>query len=109
MGEVKMGANSEARWKQRGERENNERHALRGMIEGASLPRGPRGTVQPPLTNHRRSYVRLWLRVNAAEYESATELAEAANAALRLPDDCLDDHTHWIWDEAAEAMEGRDG
>jgi hypothetical protein len=33
------------------------------------------------------------MHVNANEYDSATELAEAANVALRLPADCLDDET----------------
>ena len=46
------------------------------------------------------------MRHNAEQYETATELAEAANAVFRLPDGGgLDDETHWVWDEAIEAMD----
>jgi len=45
------------------------------------------------------------MRHNAEHYETATELAEAANAVFRLPDGGLDDETHWVWDEAAEAID----
>ena len=100
-----MSARSEARWKARGQAENNERNALIGMIEGTALTRKPRAAIQASPRNHNRAYVRQWMNANANEYESATELAEAANAALRLPVNCLDDETHWIWDEALNAME----
>lgn len=43
----------------------------------------------------------------AEHYETATELAEAANAVFRLPDGGLDDESHWVWDEAAEAIDDR--
>ena len=46
-----------------------------------------------------------WMRRNAQEFETATELAEAANAALRLPPDAMDDECHWVWEEALSALE----
>lgn len=100
-----MSARSEARWKKRVQAENNERDALIGMIEAAALTRTPRAAIPALPRNHNRAYVRQWMNANANEYTSATELAEAANAALRLPADCLDDETHWIWEEALNAME----
>lgn len=40
---------------------------------------------------------------NSHDYSNATELAEAANIAFDLPGEGLDDETHWVWDEAADA------
>ncbi len=48
------------------------------------------------------------MRRNAHEYECATMLAEAANAALDLPPGAMDDEVHWIWDEAVDAIEWAD-
>jgi hypothetical protein len=45
------------------------------------------------------------MRHNAIHYDTATELAETANAIFRLPGDGLDDENHWVWDEAAEAID----
>ncbi len=59
--------------------------------------------IPPP--SARRRDVRRWMQHNADDYESATELAEAANAVFRLPDGGLDNETHWVWDEAAEAID----
>ena len=58
-----------------------------------------------PAQSVRRRDVRTWMQNNAEHYETATELAETANAVFRLPDCVLDDETHWIWDEAAEAID----
>jgi hypothetical protein len=52
-----------------------------------------------------RKEVKKWLKENAADYESATELAEAANCEFDLPEDGLDDETHWIWDDVMDAFE----
>ena len=105
-----MSVQSEQRWKRRGQRENNEQAALAGMITGLGLPRSPRVVVAAETTrNHTRAYVRQWMAANAADYDGYTALAEAANAALRLPEDCLDDETHWIWDEALLAIEREEG
>lgn len=45
------------------------------------------------------------MRRNAYDFECATTLAEAANAALDLPDEAMDDDTHWVWDEASAAID----
>jgi hypothetical protein len=75
------------------------------LFEAASMERGPRPpAVKPPATARRRD-VRRWMQHNAGDYDTATALAEAANAVFRLPDGGLDCETHWIWDEAAEAIE----
>lgn len=52
-----------------------------------------------------RQQVCNWMRLNAEHYETATALAEAANVALALPCDAMDDPGHWIWDEAFNALE----
>lgn len=41
---------------------------------------------------------------NAQDYESATAIAEGANAALDLPNGAMDDPEHWVWDEAVRAL-----
>jgi len=61
--------------------------------------------VIPPPPSARRRDVRAWMIHNAEYYGTVTELAEAANAIFRLPDGGLDDETHWVWDEAAEAIQ----
>ena len=104
-----MSVQSEQRWKRRGQRENNEQAALAGMVAGLGLPRSPRVAAATTTRNHTRAYVRQWMAAHAAEYDGCTALAEGANAALRLPADCLDDETHWIWDEAFRAMDRIEG
>lgn len=44
------------------------------------------------------------MRNNADGFGSATQLAEAANAALELPPGAMDDETHWVWEEALAAL-----
>lgn len=85
--------------------EGQKRFDLIRQIEAAHMPRGPRLPVVPPPPAARRRDVRRWMQHNAADYNTATELAEAANAIFRLPDGGLDSETHWVWDEAAEAIE----
>lgn len=105
-----MSVQSEQRWKRRGQRENNEQAALAGMIAGLGLHRSPRVAAATTTRNHTRAYVRQWMAAHAAEYgDGYTALAEGANASLRLPEDCLDDETHWIWDEALLAIEREGG
>lgn len=49
--------------------------------------------------------VRNWMRRNADEYQTATELAEAAAAAFDFHGgDPLTEETHWIWDLAADLV-----
>jgi hypothetical protein len=45
------------------------------------------------------------MRRNVEGFESATELAEAANAALSLPAGAMDDDGHWVWEEALSAID----
>lgn len=72
-------------------------------VEAACMVRGTKNHVISPPPIARRRDVRAWMRHNSEHYETATELAEAANAVFRLPDYVLNDETHWIWDEAYEA------
>lgn len=51
-----------------------------------------------------RASVRAWMRNAAGDYDTATALAEGANAALELPAGAMDDESHWIWDEAIKAI-----
>ena len=74
-------------------------------VEAACMVRGPRPAIVPPPPNHARRQVRSWMRRNAEGFETATELAEAANAALRLPPEAMDDEGHWVWEEALSALE----
>ena len=76
-------------------------------IEAAFMERKDRKESVKPEPFASRRQVRSWMRSNADDYESMTELAEAANAVLRIQDGALDDESHWIWDEAYEAMHER--
>lgn len=51
-----------------------------------------------------RASVRAWMRAAADDYDTATALAEGANAALELPAGAMDDESHWIWEEAIKAI-----
>lgn len=73
-------------------------------IEAATMERKPRPCVIPPKPNANRRQVRSWMRNNADGFGSATQLAEAANAALELPPGAMDDETHWVWEEALAAF-----
>ncbi len=74
-------------------------------VEAACMVRGPRPAIVPPPPNHERRQVRSWMRRNAEGFETATELAEAANVALDLPVGAMDDGGHWVWEEALSALE----
>ena len=99
-------ARKENRWKRNVQATNDSESARRRELEAATMVRGPRKPAIPPPPSARRRDVRLWMRKNAEHYETATELAEAANSVFRLPDGGLDDETHWVWDEAIEAIPG---
>lgn len=100
-----MGVAQENRCKRRLIEQGNAVTDARRIIEAATMVRKPRLPVAPPaaITLPSRRAVRSWMRNNAAEYETATALAEGANAALDLPQNWLDDEAHWVWDEAAMA------
>lgn len=75
-------------------------------IEAAFMPRQPRIPAPPATaTVASRAQVRAWMRREASAYDTATALAEAANIALDLPPGAMDDETHWVWEEAMQAVE----
>ena len=74
-------------------------------IEAATMERKPRRAAIPPQPNASRRQVRSWMRRNADGFDTATQLAEAANAALDLPPGAMDDETHWVWEEAISALD----
>ena len=78
------------------------------LIDPAPI-RPQRKPAIPPKPGASRRQVRAWMRNNASEYETATNLAEAANIALDLPYGAMDDPDHWIWDEAINAIEKTEG
>lgn len=74
-------------------------------LEAATMVRGPRHPCIPPEPTATRRQVRSWMRRNAHDFECATSIAEAANAALNLPAGAMDEDGHWLWDEAADALD----
>ena len=95
-----MSVKQENRWKRKLYTEGNERSARLQEREVLRRVYTPRAPAVPPTPNPSRQAVRRWMRLNASDYETATNLAEAANAALDLPADWLNDSNHWVWDEA---------
>lgn len=74
-------------------------------IEAATMVRKPRVAVTLPEPSATRRQCRSWMRRNAQDFECATSLAEAANAVLDLPHGAMDDDGHWVWEEAANALD----
>ena len=97
-------ARKENRWKKNTQAANDEIDRRRRCIEAMFMERKPRLNVVAPPPSANRRQVRSWMRNNADGYECATNLAEAANAVLDLPDGAMDDETHWVWEEAALAI-----
>ena len=101
-----MSVRQENRWRATLSRIGSERNDLIRQIEAAHLKRIARPAAAPPrLKRASRLSVRRWMRGNAMDYEFATTLAEAANVIFELPGAGLDDETHWVWDEAADALD----
>lgn len=99
-----MSAAMESRWKRRTMAENNEINARKREHEALRLVRGPRTAHAISASKiPTRLDVRRWMRTNASEYETATELAEAASVELCLPQDWIEEESHWVWDEAVLA------
>lgn len=48
--------------------------------------------------------VRNWMVANRGDYQTSTQLAEAAAAQFDFPGDPLSDETHWIWDYAFDVL-----
>jgi len=98
-------ARKENRWKRMLQAANDADSDRRREAEAACLVRGPRPALVPPPPNHTRRQARSWMRRNADGFETATELVEAANTALRLSPEAMADEGHWVWEEAISALE----
>ena len=95
--------------------ENRWKRRTIAEAQAANDQRRQREVIRRPLTERKpvpaadlaptRREVRRWMRLHASEYETATALAEGANAALDLPKEWLDDEIHWVWDEAEREHE----
>ena len=71
-----------------------------GQREAMRLVRPPRPALAPVANDvATRHQVAAWMQRNAG-HANATELAEGANCALKLPPGCMDDETQWVWDVA---------
>lgn len=100
-------ARKENRFKRNLQQANTQLSDRQREVEAAFMERKARPAPVKPVPGTSRRQVRRWMRENASEHEGMTQLVEAANATLRLPDGALDDETHWVWDEAFEAFEDR--
>ena len=101
-------ARKENRWKKTLYATHDEIARRQREAEAACLVRGTRPAIVPPPPSATRRQVRNWMRRNVEGFETATELAEAANAALDLPTGAMDDECHWVWEEALSALEWAD-
>jgi len=95
----------ENRWRKTLHEANSAINDRQREIELLGLVRLPRPALKPIAKSDTRIRVRRWMGHCAGDYDTATELAEAANIALNLPEGARDDETHWIWEEAFLAME----
>jgi hypothetical protein len=102
---VATSARKENRWKKSVYAANDAISDRMREVEAAFMVRGPRPVAAPPIPNHTRSQVRAWMRSNSEGFDTATAIAEAANAALRLPAEAMDDDGHWVWEEALDAID----
>jgi hypothetical protein len=102
-----MTAKQENRYKQNSMATLRERNQKIAEIESLSLQRHPNpshAAKLAELTNMRS--VRAWMQASSGDYETATQLAEAAAANFKFAGDPLDDETHWIWGLALDALPG---
>lgn len=98
-------ARKENRWKRTVQQSNDAISDRAREIEALHMVRGPRRVSVPPKPSATRKQVRSWMRMNASEYDNPTQLAEGANVVFDLPCGAMDDETHWVWDEALDAIE----
>ena len=95
----------ENRWRKHLHEEALETEKRRHAALCLDLNRPPRlAPPKVPSATASRAKVRAWMRASADDYETATALAEGANAALELPAGAMDDETHWIWEDAIKAI-----
>lgn len=100
-----MGAAAESRWRRLIRKESDDRNRVLRELEAAHMDRSSFRAPAAPARQlaPTKAIVRRWMDANRDEYETATQLVEAANAALPLPAEFLDDETHWVWDLAISA------
>jgi hypothetical protein len=103
-----MSVRAENRWKARTIAEfhattTTQREAE--VLARAPSVRAPVPYTPPPVASKRE--VRRWMRLHAHEYDTCTELAEACNCALPLPDEAMEPDG-WAWDLALEEKTGMD-
>lgn len=103
--EMATSARKENRWKKAVYSANDEADKRQREAEAMFMERGPRPVAAPTAPNATWRQARSWMRHNVEGFDSATELAEAANAALDLPPGAMDDEGHWVWEEALSALE----
>jgi len=100
-----MSARSENRYKQNSLATARERNQRESEIDSLSLQRrGKLGYSPTKSASVSKQSVRIWMQANANDYETATQLAEAAVANFEFAGDPLGDETHWIWDLALDAL-----
>lgn len=100
-----MTARSENRYLRNSMAAARERNTRASEIESLSLQRhGNLGYSPTKSASVSKQSVRIWMRANASDYETATQLAEAAVANFEFAGDPLGDETHWIWDLALDAL-----
>ena len=58
-----------------------------------------------PMTQNKIAAILNWMYANRHEYDSATKLVEDTNIIFGLPDEWMDDETHWVWDIAVNSLE----
>ena len=97
-------ARKENRWKKQIQESNDTSSDRKMEVEAFFMERPNRKEPVPPAPPACRRTVRAWMLRNAQDYESATAIAEGANAALDLPNGAMDDPGHWVWDEAVRAL-----
>lgn len=78
-----------------------------GELEALRVERGncpPVSQKGPTVTAPGKRSVRNWMVANRDDYQTSTQLAEAAAAQFDFPGDPLSDETHWIWDYAFDVL-----
>ena len=81
---------------------NDEAGDRRAQRNALKIVREPRKSVHAPEPLPTKRAVKKWMIANADEYDTATQLAEAANIEFDMPESWLDDELHWIWELAVK-------
>lgn len=97
----------ENRWKKTTELNNDYLDDRKRELEAVFMIRKSRLPIPNIPSCATRQQVRRWMRANALDYDGATQLAEGSNIVFTLPEGAMDDETHWVWDEAFNAIKGK--